>query len=200
MLAFLALIQIATWLVPTLILTGLGIVLAVVCPITGLCFCCCRCFGKCGANDYKYKNKHEVPKCLTLSIISFIGYLFLMWVLTLTWLYNTLAVIQIRIGLLLGFLSNERLATAVRGYPSTLTSAITDSVNYVNGTLNVSNSTLASSTIYRHNALTQEVTHITDNGLNTALNTITSDIRSTLIPYWGHDYLYVRTCILSCRC
>ena len=43
------------------------------------------------------------------------------------------------IGVVLGFLSNDKLSSAIKSYTGTINNAITDTVNYVNGTVSVSN-------------------------------------------------------------
>ncbi|XP_064383670.1 prominin-1-like isoform X2 [Halichondria panicea] len=132
--------QVVTWLTPVLVVVGLGVVLALLFPLTGCCFCCWRCGGKCGAKNYKHTNKKELAKCLTLSIIFLAGNLLLLF------------------GIILGFLSNVTLSTALKRYPNTLRNAMTDSVNYINGTFN-------------------EVLFLADDGLNTVLDRVKTDIQ-----------------------
>lgn len=47
-----------------------GIILALIIPLYGFCFCCCRCAGKCGAYpDTHYDKKSDACKRVTLGVI-----------------------------------------------------------------------------------------------------------------------------------
>ncbi len=82
-----------------------------------------------------------------------------------------------RFGIILGFLSNVTLSTALKRYPNTLRNAMTDSVNYINGTFNVR---LSESTYLFYHAVCfylQEVLFLADDGLNTVLDRVKTDIQ-----------------------
>lgn len=56
-------VQFLMWLAPAIAAVALGLLLAVVIPITGCCIVCCRKNGYCGAKSRLYRKKHQNVKC-----------------------------------------------------------------------------------------------------------------------------------------
>jgi len=110
--------QFAARIIPVLVMVALGLLLAFLITCGGCCFCCCRLCGRCGAKGHRYRKKHQNVKCLVWTVI------FL------------LSISMVIIGIVFGFLGNQKISDSIRGFENTADSALQDGVNYLNDTIN----------------------------------------------------------------
>ncbi|XP_066957020.1 prominin-1-like isoform X7 [Macrobrachium rosenbergii] len=97
-------------------LVFLGALLAVVMPLAGLVFACCRCAGRCGAQEPHYDKKRDPCKRVTLGT-----------------LLATLVVV-ILLGLVCAFVTNARAEEGIQEFPKDLNDAVHDTRIFLNNT------------------------------------------------------------------
>ncbi|OQV24412.1 hypothetical protein BV898_01944 [Hypsibius exemplaris] len=95
------------------ICAGVGVGLAILVPLVGLLFCCCRCCGKCGANAKKTDRNSDPCQCGTLTVA------FVLLCLILTF------------GVVCAFVTNEYMRTNVRKVNSTYADTTQDLQAYL---------------------------------------------------------------------
>ncbi|XP_065919098.1 prominin-1-A-like [Dysidea avara] len=112
------------WWAPILVVTVLGPLFALLFIIVGCCFCCCRLCGKCGGDlKQKHRSKNDL-RCLILYIVL------------------VLCVCLLCIGVVFAFVSNEKLNDSVRGFNTTVNTAIDNSLNFIDDTQMQANATV----------------------------------------------------------
>lgn len=97
-------------------LVFLGVLIAVVMPLAGLVFACCRCAGRCGAQEPHYDKKRDPCKRVTLGT-----------------LLATLVVV-ILLGLVCAFVTNARMEEGIQELPKDWSDAIHDTRIFLNNT------------------------------------------------------------------
>ncbi|XP_063610184.1 prominin-1-like isoform X4 [Penaeus indicus] len=97
-------------------LVVLGALMVVVMPFSGLVFACCRCAGRCGAQEPHYDKKRDPCKRVTLG--TFLATL----------------VVVILLGLVCTFVTNARIEDGVQKLPRELRTALHDTKLFLNNT------------------------------------------------------------------
>ncbi|KAB7497557.1 Prominin-1-A, partial [Armadillidium nasatum] len=98
------------------LLVALGVLLAVITPIAGLVFACCRCGGRCGGDYPTYDKKRDPCKRAALGT-----------------LLATLVVVVL-LGLVCSFVTNARMEDGVENLPNELQVSIQDTKLFFNNT------------------------------------------------------------------
>ncbi|XP_069941647.1 prominin-1 isoform X5 [Cherax quadricarinatus] len=99
-------------------LVSLGCLLIVVLPLAGLVFACCRCAGRCGAQEPHYDKKRDPCKRATLGTLL------------------AVLVVVILLGLVCCFVTNARMEDGVQGLPRDWSLAVHDTKLFLNNTDN----------------------------------------------------------------
>ncbi|KAK6623813.1 hypothetical protein RUM44_010669 [Polyplax serrata] len=100
---------------PITVIAAIGLAFAVLMPIIGLFFCCCRCGGKCGAQP-KHEKQHDSCKRTTLAI-------FLCGVCVI-----------ILFGVVCAFVTNEHMKEGIEELPKNMTTNLKDVELYLDNT------------------------------------------------------------------
>ncbi|XP_069173134.1 prominin-1 isoform X8 [Procambarus clarkii] len=99
-------------------LVALGCLIIVIMPLAGLVFACCRCAGRCGAQEPHYDKKRDPCKRATLGTLL------------------AVLVVVILLGLVCSFVTNARMEDGVQGLPRDLALAVHDTKLFLNNTDN----------------------------------------------------------------
>ncbi|KAK8382982.1 hypothetical protein O3P69_011497 [Scylla paramamosain] len=99
-------------------LVVLGALIVVVMPLAGLFFACCRCAGRCGAQEPHYDKKRDPCKRATLGTLL------------------AIIVVVILLGLVCSFVSNARMEEGVQSLPKKWSVSVHDTKLFFNNTDN----------------------------------------------------------------
>ncbi|XP_067120917.1 prominin-1-A-like isoform X2 [Centruroides vittatus] len=99
-----------------LLIAVIGLVLAIILPISGLLFCCCRCAGKCGSKKNVPEQRRDSCRRIVWGTVMFLILLAMMF------------------GVVCAFVTNEYIEHGVNSLPWTLKDNIGDVNLYLNNT------------------------------------------------------------------
>ncbi|KAG0721981.1 Prominin-1 [Chionoecetes opilio] len=99
-------------------LVALGALVVVVMPLAGLVFACCRCAGRCGAQEPHYDKKRDPCKRVTLGTLL------------------AVLVVVILLGLVCSFVTNARMEEGVQSLPKEWSVSVHDTKLFLNNTDN----------------------------------------------------------------
>ncbi|KAG8224847.1 hypothetical protein J437_LFUL005450 [Ladona fulva] len=96
--------------------SGVAITFAILAPIIGFIFCCCRCAGKCGAVQHTYEKRRDPCRRLAFGV-------FLSLIATI-----------ILFGVVCAFVTNEYMEEGTQDLPSSLRHGLSDNKLYLSNT------------------------------------------------------------------
>jgi prominin 1 len=112
-----------------------GILIAILLPMAGLCLCCCRCAGKCGANPEHFDKRGDACKRITLGV------------------FMSIFTIAAMFGVVTAFVTNQYGHKGVVVLPNRLQTATEDIRLYLNNTGREVNSLLVTNFAELENSL-----------------------------------------------
>eukprot|EP00794_Sanderia_malayensis_P005496 gene5496-6181_t len=136
---------------PIVIAVGIGIVLAILFPIVGFCFCCCRCCcNKCGGEMIQSKENSEAHyKCCIYSFVLFLITVFML------------------VGVLMMYVTNNNLNAEAKKSPTVFQNTLDEAMNF----LSTTKKELQEITVNKTNCLYEDliVPDISDQGVRTQI-------------------------------
>ncbi|XP_063234442.1 prominin-1-A isoform X3 [Bacillus rossius redtenbacheri] len=93
-----------------------GLVFAVVLPLVGLAFCCCRCCGRCGARSEPFEKRRDPCRRVALGVLL------------------SAVTIVVLFGVVCAFVTNQYLEEGVNSYPRKLRTGLQDAELYLDNT------------------------------------------------------------------
>ncbi|XP_046851503.1 prominin-1-like isoform X2 [Xenia sp. Carnegie-2017] len=150
------------WERPYLAVFALGIVFAIIIPIVGFCFCCCRCCGNCGGEMVQKESDNKGCKRATFGVI--------------------LAIITLLMftGCVLAFFSNDRIKDTIKSYETIPVKAIRESEKYFRETLHIVDNNIIGTVLRVLDIVLADVQNLPQNMSDSLRNKLDPTVREPL--------------------